>query len=663
MAIEKGKTARESKEFKMIDSYRTTWSDRMIREVIKYSKDKGLDGVMFPDGKTVAFVERWNGADGVSESAEVGDTVEVHGENVMVLENGGGQAKVVREDAIMQDLRHEELLDDMIQDEKNRLTEDWEYERENYADKFADKAQESERYEEFVKEVKESDLDEVEMMEKFLEFDENEYQIARDKVIDEVVDERAGEWRRPEDMAEYMRDNYGDNVEVYYPLAWGGGREPHILKIDEGAYTDYVEAKGDHADRDKSLEELQADWSESQKGTLFFYEKIVPKVLEKQRKDMYKWTDPDTGLEFYRVDFNENDQPGQPIYAYQKMEQARKKAEITPEMAEAEIRKYFSPEEINVNFVEYITTPEGFKAFGRYRNGAIDLVKNPDSSTPTHEALHAYFDMFTAQGRKAELLEQVKTEQGMKDNVQAEEWLADNFVEYVRSKDRTTFTEKVAGFFKDVWEGLRAMFGKEEKIKSFYDDIIKRKRDYLAERFSVITRYSSENTKDPIEEISKNVLRDGENRIGFDTYTEKTARERFDIPKLQQIGKGSDRTVFDLGGGYVLKVSQSERGLSQNAQADFFLADQGIIPGIQEIGRNYVVMERVKTYQEATPEERKILTDFAKEVGGAGQSYRMNKSNQNEERLLEALEKWGWDALSNYDIRAIGWGDIRKANL
>lgn len=167
---------------------------------------------------------------------------------------------------------------------------------------------------------------------------------------------------------------------------------------------------------------------------------------------MYKWTDENTGLEFYRVDFNENDKPGQPIYAYQKMEQARKKAEITPEMAEAEIRKYFSPEEINVNFVEYITTPEGFKAFGRYRNGAIDLVKNPDSSTPTHEALHAYFDMFTAQGRKAELLEQVKTEQGMKDNVQAEEWMADNFVEYVRGKNRETFTEKVAGFFKDVWE-------------------------------------------------------------------------------------------------------------------------------------------------------------------------------------------------------------------
>lgn len=180
-----------------------------------------------------------------------------------------------------------------------------------------------------------------------------------------------------------------------------------------------------------------------------------------------------------------------------------------------------------------------------------------------------------------------------------------------------------------------------------------RKREYLSDKFSVITRYSSEGTKDPLEEISKTVLRPGEQKIGFDTYSEKTARERFDIPKLQQIGKGSDRTVFDLGGGYVLKISQSERGLSQNAQADFFLAEEGIIPQIEEIGRNYVVMERVKTYQEATPEERKILAKFAEEVGGAGQAYRMNKSNANEERLLEALSNWGWDALSNYDIRSV----------
>lgn len=211
------------------------------------------------------------------------------------------------------------------------------------------------------------------------------------------------------------------------------------------------------------------------------------------------------------------------------------------------------------------------------------------------------------------------------------------------------------------------MFGKEDKIKSFYDDIISKKREYLSDKFSVITKYSSEATKNPIEEVSKNVLRPGEDTIGFDTYTEKTARERFDIPKLQQIGKGSDRTVFDLGGGYVLKVSQSERGLHQNAQADFFLAREGILPGIEEIGRNYVVMERVKTYQEATPEERKMLSKFAEEVGGAGESYRMAKGGETlvkkEEALMDALGNWGWDALTNYDMRSIGWGDIRKANL
>lgn len=140
---------------------------------------------------------------------------------MLILEKSDQDAKVVDERAVVRDLRYQELVDDMIQDERNRLTEDWEYERENYADKFAEKAQESDRYEEFTKEVKESDLDEVEMMEKFLEFDENEYQIARDKVIEDVVNERAEEWNNALNLSEYLNSNYGENTEVYYKSSYG----------------------------------------------------------------------------------------------------------------------------------------------------------------------------------------------------------------------------------------------------------------------------------------------------------------------------------------------------------------------------------------------------------------------------------------------------------
>ena len=140
---------------------------------------------------------------------------------MLILEKSDQDAKVVDERAVVRDLRYQELVDDMIQDERNRLTEDWEYERENYADKFAEKAQESDRYEEFTQEVKESDLDEVEMMEKFLEFDENEYQIARDKVIEDVVNERAGDWNNALNLSEYLNTEFGENTEVYYKSSYG----------------------------------------------------------------------------------------------------------------------------------------------------------------------------------------------------------------------------------------------------------------------------------------------------------------------------------------------------------------------------------------------------------------------------------------------------------
>lgn len=85
--------------------------------------------------------------------------------------------------------------------------------------------------------------------------------------------------------------------------------------------------------------------------------------------------------------------------------------------------------------------------------------------------------------------------------------------------------------------------------------------------------------------------RDGK-PIGFNYDTEKVARERFDFSKLNQIGKGSDRTVYDLGDGKVLKVAHTARGLTQNIyEGDYYL--KGVVPEVFERGLNYVVAEKV----------------------------------------------------------------------
>lgn len=388
---------------------------------------------------------------------------------------------------------------------------------------------------------------------------------------------------------------------------------------------------------------------------------------------MYKWTDENTSLEYYRVDFNAQDKPGQPIYAYQKLAKSEENATITQEKANEIIAKYFEPGEINVNFVDFITTPDGYKALGRYRNATIDFVKNPDATTPEHETVHAYFDMFTDKARQAEILMEMKEKNGIEDNLQAEEMLADGFVEYVRGKNRETLSEKVSGFFKDVWESLKGMFGRPEKINAFYDDILARKREFLADKFEVISKYSSQAVRDPLAEISKKVLRPGQDPIGFSYDTGITARERFNIPALSELGKGSDRTVFDLGSGKVLKVSQSSRGLAQNAQADYYLAEEGILPMIYERGNNYVVMEKIKTYKEATKEEQKTIRDFVAKVEKAGNDYIQaliqpygrdsNRIYQLEDKLRSVLDEEGWGELANYDLAKFGWGDIANRNM
>lgn len=87
-------------------------------------------------------------------------------------------------------------------------------------------------------------------------------------------------------------------------------------------------------------------------------------------------------------------------------------------------------------------------------------------------------------------------------------------------------------------------------------------------------------------------------KIGYKYETEKVARERFDIPKLgKPIGSGSDRDVFDLGDGKVLKVAKTARGLAQNfTETDQNLNDLGVTPKIYETGLNYNVVEKVTPF-------------------------------------------------------------------
>lgn len=162
----------------------------------------------------------------------------------------------------------------------------------------------------------------------------------------------------------------------------------------------------------------------------------------------------------------------------------------------------------------------------------------------------------------------------------------------------------------------------------------------------------------PIQETPF-TTRDGK-PIGFNYDTDQVARERFDIPRLERIGEGSDRVVFDLGDGKVLKVAKTPRGLDQNIyEGDRYLA--GIVPDSFERGLNYVVVQntpRAKN-QDVIP----IFNSEGEEVGTStvGQMIKDLKTitqaefNKHTSDVQDILYKYGFEDILNYDVI---WNDF-----
>lgn len=151
-----------------------------------------------------------------------------------------------------------------------------------------------------------------------------------------------------------------------------------------------------------------------------------------------------------------------------------------------------------------------------------------------------------------------------------------------------------------------------------------------------------------------------ENPIGFQYDTDKLARERFDIPNLLKIGKGSDRTVFRLPDGKVLKVAHSARGLEQNIHEG---NGSDIIPEVYERGLNYVVVDdvprikasdRVPLYDTETGVETgqtELAGNMMKELS----QFNQRDYEQHNDRLQEVVRKYGLSDIFNYDVL---WGDF-----
>ncbi len=157
------------------------------------------------------------------------------------------------------------------------------------------------------------------------------------------------------------------------------------------------------------------------------------------------------------------------------------------------------------------------------------------------------------------------------------------------------------------------------------------------------------------EELFQNRQTRDEYKVGYRADTEQVARERFDIPNLEQVGKGSDRTVFKLDDDKVLKVAHSARGLSQNYnEGDYYLS--GLVPEVYERGLNYVVVQETPRIT-----NKDMVTTYdvdGNEVGEttAGQmikdlsKYTQRDFNLRDRDLQDVIYKYGFQDILSYDV-------------
>jgi hypothetical protein len=146
-------------------------------------------------------------------------------------------------------------------------------------------------------------------------------------------------------------------------------------------------------------------------------------------------------------------------------------------------------------------------------------------------------------------------------------------------------------------------------------------------------------------------IRQGDEKY-YDYDTDKVARERFNIPLMEKISSGgSDRDVYDMGDGHVLKVAKTARGLAQNqAENDYYAAEQGLIPKVKETGLNYVVSEKVNPPDAAT---RKMVKEM-------NSRFSQRDFDNHTPEVQDFLEKHGLEEIGNFDIMAGDYTSIRN---
>jgi hypothetical protein len=214
----------------------------------------------------------------------------------------------------------------------------------------------------------------------------------------------------------------------------------------------------------------------------------------------------------------------------------------------------------------------------------------------------------------------------------------DAFNKYTATK-KAAPAEVTSGVIGRIGNALKKMFGKDAQ------------KPFIAKDSKALEAKLNDIKDDVRFQIEAGFRGTNDMPVAYRYDTDKVARERFDIPKLKQIGAGSDRVVFDLGDGKVLKVAKTPRGLEQNIhEGDYYLSGS-IIPEVFERGLNYVVVEKIEPPLKATKGSDK-LNDLLNKI----QKFSQKDFDNHVPELQEVIEEYEMSDIFNYDLL---WNDFK----
>lgn len=113
-------------------------------------------------------------------------------------------------------------------------------------------------------------------------------------------------------------------------------------------------------------------------------------------------------------------------------------------------------------------------AWGRFKDGIIEISDQAAEGTAYHEAFHAVFNMFLTESEANALLNKARKKFNLegKSDVAVEEHLADQFREYVNDNAKTkSILDKISDFFKNIYHIIKNKLHLNPSIEQVFYDI------------------------------------------------------------------------------------------------------------------------------------------------------------------------------------------------